>query len=138
MIEKRLGKSFPNVVAQLLARKLPGGLRKLLAELIIGFGATGETDHGHRRWQFAVGGEVVKRGNQFPVRQITGRAKDDDCTGLRHRAGAQAFTQRICLFSRLCHVEGTHRDSLVMSSEAETSLIFLKANRLEIPRLRSR
>src|SRR5580765_9110585 len=107
MVEERLRKSLPNILANILTRKLFGGFFKFLTELVVAFGATGETDDGHRRWQFSSGGKIIQRRNQFPMSQVSGGAKNHNRARLRHGAGAQTFAQRIRLFRALCHVEGS-------------------------------
>ena len=105
MVEKRLRKSLPNIFANILTRKLFGGFFEFLTELVVAFGATGETDDGHRRRQFSSGGKIIQRRNQFPMGQVSGGAKNHNRARLRHRAGAQTFAQRIRLVRALCHVE---------------------------------
>src|SRR6476469_11275177 len=97
MVEKRLRKSLPNIFANILTRKLFGGFFKFLTELVVVFGATGETADGHCRWQFSSGGKIIQSRNQFPMGQVSGVAESFNRTRLRHRAGAQTFTQRILL-----------------------------------------
>src|SRR5258708_1436532 len=130
MVEKRLRKSLPNIFANILTRKLFGGFFKFLPELVVVvFGATGETNNGHRRWQFSSGGKIIQRRNKFPMGQVSGGAKNHNPARLRHRAGAQTFAQRIRLFRALCHVERsrniprwndklTYRDSFQPSHKA--------------------
>src|SRR5438876_10442414 len=105
MIEKRLRKSLPNIFANILTRKLVGGFFEFLTELVVAFGATGETDDGHCRWQFSSGGKIIQRRNQFPMGQVSGGAKNYNRARLRHRAGGQNFRSRIRLVSTLCFVD---------------------------------
>src|SRR2546423_14506976 len=97
MVEKRLRKSLPITFANILTRKLFGGFFKFLTELVVAFGATGETDDGHCRWQFSSGGKIIQRRNQFPMGQVSGGAKNHKRARLGHRAGAQTFEQRVRL-----------------------------------------
>src|SRR5882724_4991219 len=108
MVEKRLRKSLPNIFANILTRKLFGGFFKFLTELVVAFGATGETDDGHCRWQFSSGGKIIQRRNQFPMGQVSGCA-----------------TARVLKPSRSGFVCS---EPFVMSSEVGTSLNFSDQN----------
>src|SRR5438552_3445572 len=97
MIGERLRKSFPDFIAHGLAGKFPHGFLHLLPKIIVALRPACETDDCHCGRQFALGGKIVKRGNQFPVRQIASSAEDYDAARLRHRARRQSFAQRIHL-----------------------------------------
>ena len=86
MIKDGLAERFPNFVANSLARKLPNGFFHFLAKVVIALLAARETDNGDSRRQLAVGGEVIKRRQEFAVGEIAGRSKNHDAARLRHGA----------------------------------------------------
>src|SRR5262249_1372400 len=91
MIEGRLRKCLPDFIATWLAGKFVRCFLNFLAEVAVALRPARETDDRHRRRQFASGGKIVKRGNQFPMRQIAGGAEDHDRTRLRHGARRKTF-----------------------------------------------
>ena len=105
MIENGLGEAVPDFVAHRLARKFPGGFFLLLAEFLVRFRATRKTDHRQRWRQFAIGRDVVERGNQFPHRQVAGRPENHDRARLRHGPRREPLAERIGLrsFRSLAH-----------------------------------
>ena len=123
MIKERLREGFPNILANLLTRKLLCCFAEFIPEFLVGLGASGETNDRDCWWELTVSGNVVQGRNQFAMGQIAGCAEDNDRAWLRHSPRAQTFTQWICLFRHLCHVERS-RD-----------LLFLR-QRLKIPRIR--
>src|SRR5437016_3138262 len=97
MVEKQLRKSLPNVFANILTRKLFGGFFKFLTELVGAFGATGETDHGHRL------GHVSGPGT------LAGNARVYDGNGNR-RVNSRTFPRirsSAALSSRFCSASAT-------------------------------
>ena len=62
-----IGESLPDIVAHFLPGKFPRGFFQFLAKFLVGFRAARETDHGHAGRQFAIGRDVVERGNQFAM-----------------------------------------------------------------------
>src|ERR1700682_2948284 len=84
-IENRLRESLPNLVTHRLPRKFARRFLKFFPELVIGFLASSETDHGDGGRQFAIGGQIIKRGNEFAMREIAGCAEDNDTARLWHR-----------------------------------------------------
>src|SRR5438067_1391656 len=70
MIKKRNRESFPDFLAHLLARKIFRGFLELVTKLLIRFWPAGEADHSCARRQLAVRRQIVKRGNEFAMRQI--------------------------------------------------------------------
>ena len=97
MIEERLGKAVPDFVAHRLPGKFAGRFLHFLAKFLIALRTAGETHHRHRRGEFAVRGDIVKRGNEFAVCQVAGRAKNHHRARLRHRFGREPFAQWIGL-----------------------------------------
>ena len=95
VIENGLAESFPDFVADRLARKFSDGFFHLAAKIVVAFLATREPDDRNSRRQFAIGSEIIKRRQKFAVGQVTGRAKDDDAARLRDGASRQTFAQRI-------------------------------------------
>src|SRR5438045_1578844 len=86
MIESRLGEVVPDLVSNGLSREISDRLLHFFAKLVVGFWAAGETDHGYSGRQLAIGGEIVKGGQQLSMSQITGCAENHDAAWLRHGA----------------------------------------------------
>ena len=95
MIEDRFAKRFPNVIADYLTRKLASRVFELLSKLAVTLLASREADDCHCRWKIAIGGEVIKRGNQFAMSEIASSAKNHNGARLRHSASGNAFAKRV-------------------------------------------
>src|SRR4029077_2180165 len=117
MVKNRLRESFPDFVADRLAGEFPRCFLELASEFVVVFLASGKTDDRDRGWEFAIGREIVKRGNELSVGRIAGRAENDDAAGLRHGAGGESFPQRIYLrlVSRSVHgiISALHRVEVI-------------------------
>src|SRR5262249_29652080 len=87
MIKNRLAEGFPDFVAHGLAGKFADGLFHFAPKVLIALFASGETDNGDGWRQFAISAKIVKRWQQFAVREIAGRAENHNAARLRHRAG---------------------------------------------------
>ena len=108
VIEKVLGEMVPEFLLDGLAGEFLGGLLHFLAEHVVGFVAPGETDDGHAGGQVAVGGEVVKGGDELAVGEVAGRAEDHQRTGFGLRTVGQPFTQWVA--------RGLHKEQWSKSS----------------------
>ena len=78
MIENGLRKRVPDFVAHRLTRKFARGFFDLAPEFVVTFVASGESDDRDGRRQFAIGREIVKRGDKFAMCEIAGRAENHD------------------------------------------------------------
>ena len=73
-----LRKTRPEIVVVALARDFLVQFLESLAEFLVRFLAAGDADDAESRRQIAVGGEVVKRGDELAVGEVTGCSKDHE------------------------------------------------------------
>jgi hypothetical protein len=62
-----------------------------------GFFPAGKTNYRYGRRQFAIGRQIVKRGNELAMGEIAGRTEDHDSARLGHGPYGKPFAQRIAL-----------------------------------------
>src|SRR5262249_61260807 len=95
MIEERLRKCLPDFIANWLAGKFSRCFLHFLAEVVVALRPARETDDRPRRRQFASGGKILKRGDQFPMRQIAGGAEEHQPTPPPPRAPPKTFREPV-------------------------------------------
>ena len=84
VIGNRFGEAIPQFVAHILSRMFARRFSQLSTKGLIRLLAPGHPDNGYFRRQFPIGRDVIKRGNELAMRQITRCSEDDDRARLRH------------------------------------------------------
>ena len=75
--------------------ELAEAVLKLLAELLVAHLAAGDANHGEPRGQPLAARKAVDGGKQLALRQVAGRAENDERRRARGRLDAQVVEERV-------------------------------------------
>ena len=93
---------------------------ELRAKFVIALRSPRHADDRQVRRQFAIGRDVVERGDELAMSEITGRAEDHDGAGFRHGPGHNAFAQRIaCACSAVLVIDRSPAQSRRLGRQRE-------------------
>ena len=97
------GEAIPKFVIETLSGKFPRRFFEFRAENLIGLVASGKAHNADRGRQGAIRSQIIKGWNEFAVREVAGRAENHKCARVRHSAGGESLSQRICSQSFCWH-----------------------------------
>ena len=95
VIGNRFDEGIPHAFVVARARDLAVDVGKPGAELGVGFLPAGEADDSHAGRQFAIHREIVERGDELAVREVTRGTEDHNGAGLGQRSGDEVFAEGI-------------------------------------------